>query len=81
MTSLLAAAALTTRLRVMAEVSDPSVAVNVYVPDLFRKRLLNVAIPFTAVAVSVLLGAKLASTGPVFTVIVIGEGFDTTTLP
>ena len=75
----LAAAALITMLPEVAEVSDPSVAVNVYVPDLSRMRLLNVATPFTAVAVSVLPAVKPA--GPEITAIVTMDVFDVTVFP
>ena len=68
--------ALITMLPEVAEVSDPSVAVNVYVPAVFRMRLLNVANPFTAVAVSVLPAVKPA--GPEATAIVTVDVFDVT---
>ena len=66
-------------LAVVAEVSDPSVALNVYVPAVFRMRLLNVATPFTGVAVSVLPAVKPA--GPEATAIVTAEVFDVTVFP
>ena len=78
-TTLFAAAALITMLLVVAELSDPSVAVNVYVPGVFRMRLLNVATPFTAVAVSVLPPVKPA--GPEATAIVTVDVFDVTVFP
>ena len=78
-TTLLAAAALIAMLPVVADVSDPSVAVNVYVPDVFRMRLLNVATPVTAVAVSVLPAVKPA--GPEATAIVTMDVFDVIVFP
>ena len=65
-------------LPVVAEVSAPAVTVKVYVPDVFRIRLLNVATPFTAFAVSVLPEVK--PPGPLFTAIVTAEVFDVTKL-
>jgi IS4 transposase len=62
----------------VAEVSDPSVAVNVYVPAVFRIRLLNFATPFTAVAVSVL---PVKPAGPEATAIVTMEVFDVIVFP
>ena len=76
---MLAAAGLIAMLTEVAEVSDPSVAFNAYVPDVFRMRLLNVATPFTAVAVSVLPAVKPA--GPVAMAIVTVEVFDMTVFP
>ena len=73
---MLAAAALIAMLPEVADVSDPSVALNVYVPAVFRMRLLNVATPFTAVAVSVLPAVKPA--GPEATAIVTVDVFDVT---
>ena len=68
-------------LAVVAEVSDPSVALNVYVPAVFRMRLLKVATPFTAVAVSVLPPAKTAPEGPVAMAIVTVDVFDVIVFP
>ena len=78
-TTALAAPALITILPVVDENSVPSVTFNVYVPAVFRMRLLNVATPFTAVAVSVLPEVK--PPGPLCTAIVTAEVFDVTTLP
>ena len=78
-TTLLAAAALIVMLPVVAEVSDPSVTVKVYVPVVLRMRLLNVATPFTVVAVSVLPVVKPA--GPEATAIVTVEVFEVTVFP
>ena len=75
---MLAATALIVMLPVVAEVSDPSVAPNVYVPVVSRKSLLKVATPLTAVAV-VSLTEKPA--GPEATVIVTREVFDVTVFP
>ena len=77
--SLLTAPALIVILPVVAGVSDRSVAVNVYVPAVFRVRLLNVATPLIAVAVSVLPEAK--PPGPLCTVIVTVEAFEVTVFP
>ena len=66
-------------LPVMAEVSDGSVAVKMYVPAVFRVRLLNVATPLTADAVSVLPEVK--PPGPDVTAIVTVEVFDVTVFP
>ena len=74
-----AAAALITILPVIAEVSSPHVTFNVYVPAVFRVRLLNVAKPFTAVAGSVLQEVK--PPGPLCTAIVTVEVSDVTALP
>ena len=76
---MLAAPALITMLPVVAGVSDPSVALKVYVPTVVSLRLLNVATPFTAVAVSVLPAAK--PPGPLCTAIVTVELFDITIFP
>ena len=74
----LAAPALITMLPEVAEVSDPSVAVNVYVPDLSRMRLLNVATPFTAATFTEVLPlAKLPAERAIVTV----EVFDVTVFP
>ena len=77
-TTALAAAALITILPVVAKVSDPSVALNVYVPAMFRMRLLNVATPLAAVAVT---WPKVKPLGPLCIAIVTAEVFDVTTLP
>ena len=77
--SLLAADALITMLPVVAGVIPP-VAMKVYVPDVFRVRVLNVATPFTALAVSVQPVARLV-VGPLLTAIVTVEVFDVTKLP
>jgi hypothetical protein len=50
-----------------------------YVPAVFRMRLLNVATPFTALAVSVLPAVKPA--GPEATAIVTVDVFDVTVFP
>ena len=65
-------------LPVVADVSVPSVALNVYVPAVFRTRLVNVATPFTAVAVSVLPEVKPAPAGPEATAIVTVDVSDVT---
>ena len=78
---MLTVAALIVMLPVVAEVSVPSVALNVYAPAVFRIRLLNVATPFTAVAVSVLPEVKPAPAGPVAMAIVTVDVFDVTVFP
>ena len=75
----LAAPGLITILPVMAEVSAPHVAFNVYVPAVIRMSLLNVATPLTAVAVSVLPEVK--PPGPLCIAIVTVEVSDVITLP
>ena len=76
---MLAVAGLIAMLAVVAKVSPGAVAVKVYVPVVFRMRLLNVATPPDAGAVSMLPEVKPA--GPVALAIVTVEVSDVTVFP